>query len=141
MRLGIISVTKHGMWSDVRLLREKRRGHTRGALTRRTLAVRARRALRPQARRDRALGAGNSRAGRRDAHRARARMRLRPAARARPVRSAERRAPGEERAALARAACSAPPEGRRRARGVKAPRFDPYAILEALEGRRVSYVV
>ena len=130
------------MWSGLRLAREERRRHPRSASTRRPVAVRARRALRPQARRDRAVGAGHRRPERRDADRARPRVRLRPAARARAVRERRTSTGWRRTRGSRRSVASAAPEGRGdRARSERRTRFDPYATLEALEGRRVRYVL
>src|SRR5439155_11717493 len=65
------------------------------------------------------------------------------AARVGAVRDLRRRATREELASVPRAAGAAIPEGPRQTRPsrVSKPRFDPYAMLEALEGHRVSYVL
>ena len=78
----------------------------------------------------------------RDADRARPRVRVRPPARARPVR-ARRRRPTEERTPDPGTARPAAPEGPGRSRRLRVTqqRFDPYATLEALEGRGVAYVL
>src|SRR6266545_4651528 len=123
----------------------ERRSAPGGAAARRLDPVRAGGAERPRSLGHRPLGAGHRRAQPRDARRARARLRLRPAARAPPLRSFEAGAAAQERAPLARAPRPALPTGagqdRPHAVSAKPQPFDPYAILTALERRRVTYVL
>src|SRR5204863_7779413 len=119
-----------------------RRPDPGGAPTRRPHAVRARGANWSRQICDRTLGAGCRSAESRDARRAGSCLRLRPPRRARPTRRLQPRATPQERAPPGRAPGAANPPGTGEGlRLAKRPPFDPYAILAALDRRRVAYIV